>query len=333
MYVDQSVTHKACAGLNGLKLGGQVITAVEAVKGFSLGNGEDQNSCIVPELARSLLQKPTQVVKLKNVHANGIITNGENNDDNTRETGNVQNVVDDEINVETKTTKEAADGNSGGTAGITFPCATPEVVAGYSISAAGAQLDTEMAAEDPTLEILVNTTSQDVPNPIHISKEESNYHSDKYGDNNFKSETANLDEISGAEENANLDEISGAEENANPEEINRKLPEGHTKVAIEDPAFKNKNLLPREDSHLEEGDGRLPEAIHGSADSARTELDGFEKDEKNKDDKLKQIFEPGCVFVEYGGTEASCTAAHSIHGRLFDNRLLTVEYIDPNLYR
>ncbi|XP_039058391.1 splicing factor U2AF 50 kDa subunit-like [Hibiscus syriacus] len=52
--------------------------------------------------------------------ANGIITNGENKmDDYTRETGNVQNVVDDEISVETKTTEEVAGGNSGGTAGIT----------------------------------------------------------------------------------------------------------------------------------------------------------------------------------------------------------------------
>ena len=30
-YVDQSVTFKACAGLNGMKLGGQVLTVVQAV--------------------------------------------------------------------------------------------------------------------------------------------------------------------------------------------------------------------------------------------------------------------------------------------------------------
>lgn len=30
-YVDQSVTLKACAGLNGMKLGGQVLTVVQAI--------------------------------------------------------------------------------------------------------------------------------------------------------------------------------------------------------------------------------------------------------------------------------------------------------------
>lgn len=30
-YVDKSVTPKACAGLNGMKLGGQVLTVVQAI--------------------------------------------------------------------------------------------------------------------------------------------------------------------------------------------------------------------------------------------------------------------------------------------------------------
>ncbi|GMI69865.1 hypothetical protein HRI_000655800 [Hibiscus trionum] len=441
-YVDQAVTHKACAGLNGMKLAGQVITAVEAVlHGFSSGNGGDRNSCIIPEIARPLLQKPTHVLKLKNLfpenfsslseaeveevledvrlecsrfgtiksvnvvkRANGIITNGENKmDGNTRETRNVQNVVDDEINVETKTTKEVADGNSGGTAGISFPCNSSEVLAGNSYndektvsnlwdnelcqqgelecningedrnhgslddepdqpgglernSAAGSQFDTEMVAEDPTLEILDKTNSREVPNPIHTSNEESNYCSDSCADNNFKSEITNVGKI------------LVAEENANPDEFNGKLP-GHTTIAIEDPAFKSesitsvqetptllntpkekpdsrydkvadnidsdvgKKLLPREDSQQEEGDERLSEAMDGSAGSARTELDVIREDENSKDNDLKLIFEPGCVFVDYRRTEASCMAAHSIHGRSFNNRFVTVEYVDPNLYR
>ncbi|KAK9007329.1 hypothetical protein V6N11_051157 [Hibiscus sabdariffa] len=441
-FVDQSVTHKACAGLNGMKLGGQVITAVEAVHhAFSSGNGGDRNSFIIPELARPLLQKPTHVLRLKNLfpenfsslseaeveevledvrlecsrfgtiksinlvkHANGISPNGENKmDDDTRETGNVQSVVEDEKNVETKTREEVADGNSGGTAGITFPCNSPEVPAGNRYSdekpvsnlldnelcgqgefecnieredknhgnlddepdqpgglernSAGSQFDTKMVVEDPTLKILDKTNSRELPNPIHTSSEESNHHSDTYADNNFKSETTNVDKI------------SVAEENANPDEVNGNLPEGHTKMAVEDPAFKSesitsvqefptlvntpkekqdsrydkvadnidsdvgKKLLPREDSHQEEGDGRLPEAIDVSAGSVRTELNVIEKEENSKDNDLKLIFEPGCVFVEYRRTEASCTAAHSLHGRLFDNRFVTVEYIDLNLYR
>ncbi|XWS53774.1 hypothetical protein CRYUN_Cryun10bG0029200 [Craigia yunnanensis] len=172
-YVDQSVTLKACAGLNGMKLGGQVITAVQTVPdGSSLGNGGDRESCVIPQLARPLLQKPTQVLKLKNLfpedfsslpeaeveevledvrlecsrfgtiksvnvvkHANTIITAGDNKmDDNTKEPGTRQNLEDDEINVETEAMEEVTGGNSRGTAGIKFPSDSHEVMAsnGYN---------------------------------------------------------------------------------------------------------------------------------------------------------------------------------------------------------
>ncbi|XVF38501.1 hypothetical protein REPUB_Repub20aG0107600 [Reevesia pubescens] len=444
-YVDQSVTHKACAGLNGMKLGGQLITAVQAVPdGSSLENGGDRQSCVIPQLARPLLRKPTQVLKLKNLfpeeflslseaeveevledvrlecsrfgtiksvnvvkHANSIITTGGNKmDDNTRETGTRQNLEDDEINGETETTVEVTDGNYGGTAGIKFPSDSDEVMAGNthnnerpvdylmnnelcrqgefedniksedinygsldaeacqpggldSNSAAGAQFDTEMAVEDLSLETVEKTVSQEVPNLMNTSKEESDYHSDRNADN-IQSEAANVDKILAAEENSNLEEVNG------------KLPEGHTEVAVEDPASKSesitisqeiprllntpkeepnsqydkvadnsesevinveKKLVPKEEQQLEEADGKLPEAVDGSAGSVRMESDTIEKDENSKENKLKQIFEPGCVFVEYRRIDASCTAAHCIHGRLFDDRIVTVEYIDPDLYR
>lgn len=226
-----------------------------------------------------------------------------------------------------------------------------------SNGAAGAWLDTEMAVEDLTSEIVDKTVSREAPNPIHTSKEESNYHSDRNTDN-IESDAMNVDKISVVEENANL------------EVVNRKLPEVHMKV--EDPPFKSesitsfqeipallntpkeepdsqndkvadnikskfiyvdKKLVPKEDLQQELGDGKLPKAVDGSAGSTRMQFDAIEKDENREQNNLKKIFEPGCVFVQYRRTEASCTAAHSIHGRLFDNRIVTVEYIDPNLYR
>ncbi|TYG98588.1 hypothetical protein ES288_A10G129200v1 [Gossypium darwinii] len=442
-YVDQFVTHKACAGLNGMKLGGQVITAVQAVlDGFSTGNGGDRNSCIIPQLARPLLQKPTQVLKLKNLfpedfsslseaeveevledvrlecsrfgtiksvnvvkHAKSIMANGENKmNDNTRETGTREKLADDKINVETETMEEVTDGNSGRTAVVNFPSNSLDLVAGNSYndekpagnlsdnelcrqgefegdinnedvnhgslddepyppgeldsnSSAGARLDTEMAVEDLTLEIVDKTISREALNPIHTSKEESNYHFDRNADK-IKSEAMNVEKISVVEENANL------------EKVNRNLPEGHTK--IEDPPFKSESiisfqeipallntpkeepdsqndkvadnikskiinvdkiLVPKEDLQQEVGTGKLPKAVDGSAGSTRMEFDAIEKDENREQNDLKKIFEPGCVFVQYRRTEASCMAAHSIHGRLFDNRVVTVEYINPNLYQ
>ncbi|TYJ14492.1 hypothetical protein E1A91_A10G122000v1 [Gossypium mustelinum] len=226
-----------------------------------------------------------------------------------------------------------------------------------SNSSAGARLDTEMAVEDLTLEIVDKTISREALNPIHTSKEESNYHFDRNADK-IKSEAMNVEKISVVEENANL------------EKVNRKLPEGHTK--IEDPPFKSESiisfqeipallntpkeepdsqndkvadnikskiinvdkiLVPKEDLQQEVGTGKLPKAVDGSAGSTRMEFDAIEKDENREQNDLKKIFEPGCVFVQYRRTEASCMAAHSIHGRLFDNRVVTVEYINPNLYQ
>ncbi|XP_022760321.1 uncharacterized protein LOC111306738 isoform X1 [Durio zibethinus] len=444
-YVDQSVTHKACAGLNGMKLGGQVITAVQAVPdGSSLGNGGDQQSCVIPQFARPLLQKPTQVLKLKNLfpddlsslseaeveevledvrlecsrfgtiksanvvkHANSIITTGDNKmDDNTRETGTRQNLEDDEINVEKETMEEVTDGNSGGTAGIKFPSDSHDVMACSSYddeklvgnlldnelcpqvefegninsedinqgsldaepcqlegldsnSAGGAQIDTEIAVEDQALETADKTVSQRVANSVNTSKEESDYHSDGNADN-IQSDATNFGKILAAEENSNLEEVNG------------ELPEGHTELAVEDPITMSvsvtisqqipmllntskekpdsqyekiadntqsavikveKKLVSKEDLQQEEANGKLLEAVDGSTGSVRMESDTIDEDENSKENNLKQIFEPGCVFVEYRRIEASCMAAHCIHGRLFDDRIVTVEYIDPDLYR
>ncbi|XP_008367228.3 uncharacterized protein [Malus domestica] len=66
-YVDQSVTLKACAGLNGMKLGGRVLTAVQAIHGASSLENCGNTSYEIPEYAKPLLQQPSQVLKLRNV--------------------------------------------------------------------------------------------------------------------------------------------------------------------------------------------------------------------------------------------------------------------------
>ncbi|XP_061350432.1 splicing factor U2af large subunit B isoform X2 [Gastrolobium bilobum] len=70
-YVDHSVTVKACAGLNGMKLGGEVLTVVQAMPNASssLENGSKPPSYSIPEHAKPLLRKPTEVLEIKNVFA------------------------------------------------------------------------------------------------------------------------------------------------------------------------------------------------------------------------------------------------------------------------
>lgn len=63
-------------------------------------------------------------------------------------------------------------------------------------------------------------------------------------------------------------------------------------------------------------------------------LDGTENDgKKGLESDHWNVFEPGCVLVEFRRTEASCMAAHCLHGRLFDEHVVTVGYVDLNSYR
>ena len=65
-YADSSVTLKACVGLNGMRLGGRVITVVQATPDAS-GEGGSVPFYGIPEHAKPLMQKPTRVLELRNV--------------------------------------------------------------------------------------------------------------------------------------------------------------------------------------------------------------------------------------------------------------------------
>ncbi|XP_042028542.1 splicing factor U2AF 50 kDa subunit-like isoform X3 [Salvia splendens] len=61
-YVDHLVTSKACAGLNGMMLGGQVLTAVLATPEPDLENAGQLPTYVIPEHAKPLIKKPTTVL-------------------------------------------------------------------------------------------------------------------------------------------------------------------------------------------------------------------------------------------------------------------------------
>lgn len=94
------------------------------------------------------------------------------------------------------------------------------------------------------------------------------------------------------------------------------------------------NLMVEDQSTLGEADNKLQEASVGMDGIVATESAAAERGENEEQDcDLGHVFELGCVFVEYGRTEASCMAAHCLHGRLFDDRIVTVEFVALDLYR
>lgn len=63
------------------------------------------------------------------------------------------------------------------------------------------------------------------------------------------------------------------------------------------------------------------------------ELVSPQKSIDTEEDIYGHVFKPGSVLVEYGRAEACCSAAHCLHGRFFDGRMVTVEYVALSLYR
>ncbi|XP_047089406.1 uncharacterized protein LOC124701400 [Lolium rigidum] len=66
-YIDHSITNKACAGLNGMKLGGSIITAVQVFPNPLEVHNEASPFYGIPYSAEALLEEPTKVLQLKNV--------------------------------------------------------------------------------------------------------------------------------------------------------------------------------------------------------------------------------------------------------------------------
>jgi splicing factor U2AF subunit len=67
-YIDHSITSKACAGLNGMKLGGGILTAVNVFPNSTEQAFNEASPFYgIPDSAKSLLEEPTKVLQLKNV--------------------------------------------------------------------------------------------------------------------------------------------------------------------------------------------------------------------------------------------------------------------------
>ena len=75
-------------------------------------------------------------------------------------------------------------------------------------------------------------------------------------------------------------------------------------------------------------------SLNGLDPVVRIASNAVEKSEKkDPDNNQESLFVLGSVFVEFGRIEASCMAAHSLHGRIYDGQEISIEYIPHGLYR
>lgn len=330
-YADESVTFKACAGLNGMKLGGQVITAIQAVPNAS-SSGSDGNSQFgqISQHAKALLEKPTEVLKLKNVFDSESLSSLSNTEveevledvrlecarfgsvksinvvkyaaitistskscefnDDTVSAEATQSLGCDGTNPKTRNIRGSIDQKFMEGNGIGDDKPASDVMEDEPCQPG--QVDSDMAVQD--LACKSSSDSQEPPQDV------SDSNVDKVTDD-IEIEEVDVENKSTAGEDLNLKEVG------------------------------DNKLMAGEELNLEEVSGDVEKAIVN--DSMEMKPNSIEKgDCKEQDCNLGLIFERGCVFVEFRRTEAACMAAHCLHGRLFDDRAVVVEYVPLDIY-
>ncbi|XP_042064790.1 uncharacterized protein LOC121808390 [Salvia splendens] len=382
-YVDHLVTSKACAGLNGMALGGQVLTAVLATPEPDMENAGKLPTYEIPEHAKPLIKKPTTVLKLKNVfNPDDLISLSELE---------LEEILEDirlecsrfgmvrSINVAKKT-------NAAGTMELNEISNASACTDAYDFHFANRSHRVEQPSESTSgvREFEKSETLEaptELENNIRILEEKS-------GCDNI---TGSSDVSSGSLEPDNITRSPVADESlsneitagniaryevcelpfngedasfkesasqSNPEDFTGESGnQQHTSdteqmtkcnnsssTSVMNYELENKpstkNLIEDHNAKPQRSEQALDieernEVVNVELDSIdRKQLDApGEGDRKNVFVDLEHIFEPGSVILEYRRLEAACVAAHSLHGRTFDGRVVTVEYVGHDLYQ
>lgn len=342
-YVDQLVTPKAIAGLNGLKVGGRLLTAVQAVlDGSIMDNSGNPPFHGIPKHALPLLKKPTEVLKLKNVfNPEGFSSLSELEVEEVLEDvrlecarfGTVKSVNVVKYGDSNISTIQACEGNEN-----TASAGVGQNLTNDETNEKGERLEEvtdHKSIKNNELEIL--NDSKEVMEAGEVNNVKDNRPaSGTMGDE--PSQLCELDTDMAVEYQAR-DSTSEIVSQGVPTQVNtlKDSPCAHDdkvtcNIQLEHMSEENKSSA-KEDLNLEEVNGNS-EAFTGASNEMGMQSSAVENgDNENQDPNQGHIFEPGCVFVEYMRAEASCMAAHSLHRRLFDDRIVAVEYIPLNLYR
>ncbi|KAK1426406.1 hypothetical protein QVD17_15077 [Tagetes erecta] len=305
-YADQSVTLKACAGLNGMKLGGQVLTVTQATPDASLvGNQGDQLFYGTPAHARALLEKPTQVLKLNNVldpHSLPSLSESE-----------LEEIQED----------------------IRLECARFGMVKSINIIK---QRNIPASSETVELNEEANSMADGVIKEANSTVDEVTNEANSMMDEETKEANSTVDDLTN-EANSTVDEVTEPscsdkpQQHEEPENNSHHEPEkvNGTGGIIDN---KHENNTEKEEAcNTTMGDciveNQNLENLKSTNDT-ETETKSLKAESHNTIKNISNLidaFEVGCVLVEYKRTEACSMAAHCLHGRVFDGRSVSVEYV------
>ncbi|PKA54151.1 Splicing factor U2af large subunit B [Apostasia shenzhenica] len=300
-YEDHSITSKACAGLNGLKLGGCILTAAIAFPDAK-GNVEDYISTpsySVPPHAKPLLEESTKVLKLQNVFDQDLSVS-ENDLEETLEDIRIEcarfgtvkslNFVRHSIKAN-EPIPEAFEGK--------------HPVDFILLSSADDSGGNPEKGEMHLVDIKEDSAPNDVEEPNYVREEVQNE-----GDETKKG-TEQPKQLLDIDEAPNVQTDEDHQKDANP-------------ILPAATALDNASSSEGITVDKKEDKGNDDEVI---VDKTNTTILGGEKTLD-----LLDIFEPGCVLVEFQRKEAACLAAHCLHGRSYGERVVAVDYIRHDLY-
>ncbi|KAL3648756.1 hypothetical protein CASFOL_005159 [Castilleja foliolosa] len=355
-YVDHSVTSKACAGLNGTKLGGRVVTAVFATPEAVLENVGKLPFYGVPENAKPLLKKPTAVLKLKNVlDPEGFLSLSELE---------LEEMLED-IKLEcsrfgtVKSINVAKPTNSVGTieaCELKNTSASTDVYDSELVDRSYSQtVENNSQTVNPVGE-LGRSEPTETPNGLENNSQTMEGYKDF--DNTDEPIAGNLmkdDKISVIVANGQNASVFELESNENiAGSLSETKADMENEPLIEEDIAKIGSCAPSEgneknsSNNLENADMEskplvkensqceVPDAEIVNSSGVELKLEENTEEGDNKDIisvDLENVFEPGSVYVEFRRYEAACVAAHCLHGRVFDGRIVTVEYVDLDLYQ
>ncbi|KEH41099.1 RNA recognition motif [Medicago truncatula] len=336
-YVDHSVTIKACAGLNGMNLGGEVLTVVQAMPDASpVENDSKPPSYGIPEHAEPLLREPTQVLEIKNVFT-------------VESLSSLSDTVIEEILEDVRL--ECARFGTVKSIHVARHCKD------NNLATKSEEVIKKVGSEEPTPD--THTVTNDAESSF---SEEATYSNSKgtggmesHGDKVLEEDKDNDGTSVNVDKNAEVFDNTTCQEHLVSDSTvidagNEDLPSSTIQ------GCPDQGNTPNDDPELHDSmianDIDVEKTVIGNTDSenmvyplqegfsecdASLELVGNRKDikeeDEEEDDTYNHVFEEGSVLVEYARSEACRSAAHCMHRRLFDGRLVSVQYVALSLYR
>ncbi|KAG6542559.1 hypothetical protein Mapa_016030 [Marchantia paleacea] len=336
-YMDPTATSKACAGLNGMKLGTSFLTVVQATPHSSLEvDYTAVPSYRVPEHARPLLQAPSRILELQNMVTEDELRLMSKQDldeiieDIRLECSRFGNVKSMHIvqfqrphyhgtEKVTSCSREGCEdpGNEG-----RYPTGSApmeQVVAPVEQSALSVG---DTPADGSRSENLRSFPSQETGGSCHEQADEEN--------RNTTSEVLCYGQIT---------KISGDESRCSgifccktisTDTSRAQIP--NTMTTLEDFDGESSHFMATSGSKpVKDVEGDTPsELVERSTGSARI---GPTKEGSDASPREGSFLNVGKVYVEFSREESACQAAHALHGRTFAGRKVLVSYFPLKVYQ